>query len=379
MVIAIMYFLKKWIRLCVTFNLIFFALLSLLNCEKKKSDEIRLLWKNEQVTGISISKSLLKGNDDSPEKRITVCLAKDGSPTAMLGNYKLEGNEVIFEPLIPFTPGLRYEVLVDNKVVEEIKIALMDAREAPVLLTIYPTQDTIPENLLKIYLQFSKRMREGESVNYIQLLRNDLDTLSDVFLNLQPELWNEDRTMLTVWLDPGRIKRGLQPNLKLGAPLKNGEHYTLAISDRWKDTEGARLATSYHKKFVTSMRDSLSPDPRIWTIHSPAPHTRNVLSIDFKSSLDYSLLNSALHVVDEKGKTVLGNWRVGNEERNVSFTPDELWRNGNFQLQVETRLEDLAGNNLNRPFDLDTKANTKQLAQVKVISIPFMVGNNFTN
>ena len=77
----------------------------------------------------------------------------------------------------------------------------------------------MPENLLKIYLRFSHPMREGQSDKYISLIKNGKDTLPDVFLNLQPELWNEDRTVLTVWLDPGRIKRDLQPNLKLGNPL----------------------------------------------------------------------------------------------------------------------------------------------------------------
>jgi len=370
---------KKWIRLCVMYNLIFFSLLLLFYCERKKPDEIKLIWNNQRATGISVSKKILIGGDNSPEKRITVRLAKEGSTSAMLGNYKAGGNEIIFEPLIPFTPGLHYQVLVDNQIVEEIQIPMMGQIEAPILLAIYPTNDTLPENLLKIYLQFSKPMREGESVNYVKLIRNDRDTLLDVFLHLQPELWNEDRTMLTVWLDPGRIKRGLQPNLKLGAPLVKGEHYTLLISDRWKDIQGVALIKSFTKKFITTKRDSLSPDPRTWTIRAPMSKTEDVLSIDLKSSLDYSLLNSTLHIVDEKGKTVLGKWQVENEEKNVRFTPNEQWENGSYELQIETRLEDLAGNNISRPFDVDMKANKKQLSQEKVISLPFKVSNDLNN
>jgi len=104
-----------------------------------------------------------------------------------------------------------------------------------------------------------------------------------------------------------------------------------------------------------------------------------VLSINMKSSLDYSLLNSTLHIVDEKGKTVLGKWKIEKEEKNVSFTPNEQWVNGSYQLQVESRLEDLAGNNINRPFDVDMKANKKQLSQEKVISLPFKVSNDLNN
>jgi len=363
---------KKWIGLCFMYNLIFFLLLLLFDCERKKPDEIKLRWSDQRATGISVSKNLLAGNDDSLARRVTVRLVKEGTPLAMLGNYKVDANEIIFEPLVPFTRGLRYEVLVDNHILKEITIPLMDSGEAPVLVVIYPTQDTVPENLLKIYLQFSKPMREGESVHYLTLLRNDRDTVPEVFLNLQPELWNDDRTMLTVWLDPGRIKRGLQPNRQLGAPLKKGEHYTLVVSDQWKDIQGAALPKSYYKKFSTTTRDSLSPDPRTWTIYPPTSHT-NVLSIDLKSSLDYSLLNSTLHVVDMKEKTVVGQWQISNEEKNLSFTPNEPWKNGNFRLQIETRLEDLVGNNLNRPFDVDVRAKTKLLSDEKMISLPFKV------
>ena len=87
-------------------------------------------------------------------------------------------------------------------------------------MAIYPTQDTVPENLLKIYLQFSKPMREGQALRHIELLKNNRDTLPGVFLDLQPELWNVDRTTLTVWLDPGRIKRDLQPNGPIGKRRK---------------------------------------------------------------------------------------------------------------------------------------------------------------
>jgi hypothetical protein len=68
-------------------------------------------------------------------------------------------------------------------------------------------------------------MMESRSAGFIKLVKNGTDTLHDAFLDLQPELWNEDRTVITLWLDPGRIKRDLQPNLKLGAPLQQSEKY----------------------------------------------------------------------------------------------------------------------------------------------------------
>ncbi len=367
-----MYCRKYSIRLRLPRGLIFFSLLLLLACEKKKH-EIKLLWDNQQATGISIPKSLLTGNNDSIERRILIRLVKEGKPLAIFGNYKVDNDEVIFDPLIPFTRGIRYEIAADGRIVKEITIPFADSEQAPVLLAIYPTQDTVPENLLKIYLHFSKPMREGKSLEYLALLKNDQDTLRKVFLDLQPELWNNDGTMLTVWLDPGRIKRGLQPNKQLGAPLQEGEHYTLVVSDHWKDIQGSSLKKPYFKKFVTTKRDSLSPDPETWIVQSPAPGSLDELDIDLKSSLDYGLLTSALHVVDENEKTVLGKWRVDKEERNVRFLPDKPWREGRYQLQIETRLEDLAGNNINRPFDVDVRSQVKKVRDGKILSLSFNV------
>ena len=179
--------------------------------------------------------------------------------------------------------------------------------------------------------------------------------------------------MLTVWLDPGRIKRGLRPNLRWGAPLRRGDHYTLVVSDHWRDLQGTALTKSYFKKLIATDRDSLPPDPMTWTIHPPAHDTRKELTIDVKSTLDYSLLTSSLLVINETGKIISGKWQVGKDERNVSFIPDEPWMEGRYQLQVETRLEDLAGNNVNRPFDVDLKAKPKEAVSAKTISLPFEI------
>jgi hypothetical protein len=360
------------IRLCTLYNLIFFSFALLSGCRKAPS-EITLLWDNQRATGILIPKRLTDGISDSLEHRLLIRLVKAGEPIAMLGNYKIGHDDIIFEPLVPFTRGLHYEVLVNHHVVGEIRIPEPDPGDGPALLAIYPTQDTVPENLLKMYLQFSKPMREGQSLHYIALLKNNRDTVPDVFLDLQPELWDADRTTLTVWLDPGRIKRDLQPNKLLGSPLRKGEHYTLLVSGQWKDIQGSPLRKAYHKNFTVTFRDSLSPDPQTWIISNPKQ--RHSLEISFKAPLDYSLLTTTLHIVDEKGIAVLGAWHIGEEEKQVTFIPDAAWADGRYLLQIETRLEDLAGNNINRAFDVDVGNQTKEASSAKMVSLPFSVEN----
>jgi len=177
--------------------------------------------------------------------------------------------------------------------------------------------------------------------------------------------------MLTVWLDPGRIKRGLHPNQLYGAPLQLNEHYTLVISHDWKDIRGAKLAMPYSKKFVVTTRDSLSPNPNTWMVHSPRISTSQPLIVDFKSPLDYSLLLATLHVTSNDNETVAGLWEIGQREKTASFTPAVPWHSGDYLLQVETRLEDLAGNNLNKPFEVDIRDKSIKPATTKMIAIHF--------
>lgn len=142
-----------------------------------------------------------------------------GTGVAMLGEKKRDDDKILFTPLVPFTPNLDYEIVFRGRVIRKVKIPRHPQALAAAIISVYPSTDTVPENLLKIYLGFSAAIREGEALKHVFLLDGENDTLSNVFLDLQPELWNEERTVLTLWLDPGRIKRGLIPNEQMALIL----------------------------------------------------------------------------------------------------------------------------------------------------------------
>ena len=205
-------------------KLILFCLTMLAGCAQRQETSkatISILWKEGQATGFSIPLSLLKNiSKEEIAKLVKIQLAQPGTKTAILGEYNLKKDTLVFEPLIPFTRGLHYEIVINGYLISDIEIP--KSTNHPTLLGIYPTQDTLPENLLKFYFVFAQPMVEGNSLEYIKLLSLEEDTLLHTFLNLQPELWNAERTVLTLWLDPGRIKRDLQPNKRLGNPLTKG-------------------------------------------------------------------------------------------------------------------------------------------------------------
>ncbi len=360
------------IRLGQSSSLIFFVLLLLYSCKQIKPQEISIVWKDSQAIGITVPRKILTTAPlDSLHQLLKVCLESQ-KQIAILGEHRVIGDEILFQPAIAFTRGLNYEIIFRDRQIAKIKIPSVNAANAPALLAIYPSADTLPENLLKIYLQFSHPMREGESQNHIALLNNQGDTIYDVFLDLQPELWNQERTALTIWLDPGRIKRDLIPNQLLGNPLKKGEQYTFAVSSKWKDFKGIPLAQTYHRQFIVGSRDSVSPDPDRWVLDKPGARTNNPLVINFGEPLDYFLLQETIQITDENGNRIKGSIIVRNEEKLVTFIPDVPWPIGSYQLRVASYLEDLSGNNLIKLFDRDITVIQSQ-ADKKIFQRNFVI------
>ena len=341
---------KNIIRLCKLCSLIFFALVFFFSCRNEQSD-ITLVWDNDHATAISIPKNLLESSDPAKELQVRV----EKSDIAMLGDYKAGENDIVFTPVVPLTRGLSYEISFRNKLIGKIKVPAASIADAPVVVNIYPTAGTLPENLLKIYIEFSRPMREGESQKYLSLLDENNDTLPGIFLDMQPELWNKERTILTAWLDPGRIKRDLIPNQQLGNPLQKGKQYTLMVSHNWKDVQGLQLQQAASKKFIVSARDSLSPDPEKWKLNIPGAQTLQPLEINFTESLDFFLLQETIRIADEKANNIAGQVKIINKETGIQFIPNNKWQAGKYTLQVQSVLEDLAGNNLNKLFDRDIR------------------------
>lgn len=341
-------------------NLLFFGLVLLFSC-KEGTKDMTIVWEANKAKAVLIPSHLIKDVSRSDIQH-SVRIRKENDTTTLLGYYHFQ-NGLLFEPLIPFQQGAGYTVFVQDKQVGHFQIPVDKNHTAPQVVMVYPQQDTLPENALKLYIEFSQPMREGESLQHIKLVRNEKDTLSDTFLDLQPELWNEDRTVLTIWFDPGRIKRNLQPNLRLGAPMQANTTYQLVISKNWQDTEGTGMKQDYIKSFVTGIRDSISPNPAKWQLESPQAQSNTALSIRLDKALDHFLLLDCLQVFDEKGTRIKGNFEVRDKDRSCYFIPEQNWSAGRYMLRILSKLEDLAGNNLNKVFDRDITKTQKPSTQ----------------
>ena len=93
-----------------------------------------------------------------------------------------------------------------------------DHLEASTVVTrIYPTAEVLPENQLRLYVHFSSPMGLRGGMDHVALIDETGREVVDPFLPLDTEFWNGDRTRYTLFLDPGRVKRGILPNQEMGA------------------------------------------------------------------------------------------------------------------------------------------------------------------
>ena len=341
------------IRLGSLPSLIFFALALATACREAGPREITIIWKDSQAVGIAVPEMILDQlNPDSLQTNFRVYVQEERK-IPVLGVKEFIGNQIRFTPAIPFSRGLRYDIVYGSKLISTVFIPTGKPGRTPTVVATYPSKNILPENMLKMYLQFSQPMREGQSLKHVSLLNSDNDTLSDIFLELQPELWNKEGTVLTLWLDPGRIKRDLVPNKTLGNPLERGKKYKIIVSSDWTNVEGQPLSQIYSREFTVGERDSLSPSPKRWTLQLPAAGTREALFITTGESLDYFLLQETVTIISPTGEKMAGTFSVSDEETILRFAPAVSWPGGEYRLQVASYLEDLAGNNLEHVFDRD--------------------------
>lgn len=275
----------------------------------------------------------------------------------VIGELIKDRKALRFEPMFPLQPGLKYFVEYENarsvKSYYSFSLEGIDRKPTASVREVYPSAEVLPENLLKFYIHFTHPMSVGDSYRHIRLLDERGQSLSLPFLELGEELWDSEGKRLTLLFDPGRIKSGLRPRLEEGGVLEEGKSYTLGISQEWLDAEGQPLVSDYRKRFAVGPPDTASPRVDDWVMRIPKLGTRDVLQIEFSESLDEALLQRVVTVLDSQSKLVEGSIRIGDQEQAWTFEPRESWKRGNYRIKIHSILEDLAGNSIGRPFEVE--------------------------
>ena len=294
----------------------------------------------------------------------------DSTLPVMLGQYQPGVASIRFSPRFPLEEGQTYHVFFDEVRLRK-DLALADRKGAVVMDTvfsvpeaetgdlavvshIFPSADSLPANLLKLYIQFSRPMSEGMAYEHILLVDEATETTVEApFVEVVPELWDPDRTRFTLLFDPGRIKRFVGPNLELGPPLSVGKSYRLVVDRGWEDADGRALGESFEKRFSVTETDRRQPDMAQWRIDPPAAGSREELVVTFPEPMDAALLQRLITAHSDMGEPLEGRISIRDAEHSWMFTPDEPWQKGIYRIEVATIIEDLAGNTLQSLFDVD--------------------------
>jgi len=347
-----------------------------------------------EVSGLSaatLGQLQQSGWDSAQWQRVLSVFAESANASTnqnlppMAGSYRVQANVLRFDPQFPLEPGISYRAVLHPDQLPEANhstAAAMTAVFQPpsretmpgtVVSRIYPSADVLPENLLKFYVHFSAPMSRGRIYDHIHLLNQSGKEVELPFLEIDEELWDSTLTRLTLFIDPGRIKRGVRPLEEIGPALEAGKTYTLAIGREWKDAAGNPLKESFQKAFKVGPPDRQPPDPAQWKIESPPSGTREKVTIAFNKPMDHALSARVIRVADPSGQPVKGITMLADQERQWTFTPDTSWQAGNYQLVIQTTIEDLAGNNIGKPFDVDLFDGVQRKLTSSSVKLPFVI------
>jgi len=303
-----------------------------------------------QITFTFDSKSITCHNADGHAIQVYLGNFENGIPEDQPSIAGKTENNTFF-PFIPFGLQQTYTVKCREQLMV-FELPLPEDYLLPTIDAIYPTDSLVPSNLLKFYITFNKPMAL-KAYPFIDLLNREGEKIERGILKEIPELWNEDRTELCVWIEPGRIKQGLGPNERLGPVMLPNNEYTIRVSRDLRDANGIKLQTPISKKIQTIADDRVKPNYTLWKVTPPKAGSIKTLQLNFDERMDFGSVLSLIQIEDAQGKILNGNWEIGENEKTISYIPEKKWQMGSYQLKISGRVEDLAGNNLNRLFDQD--------------------------
>jgi hypothetical protein len=350
-----------------------------------------------EVTGISASSIIRLEQENRFADLLSIYVLQQSSTEpapsvpppdlpSMLGEYTVVSGVLQFKPGFSLSPGVTYLAVARPQVLKEdcsscgdivtrLEVPRVTRGPSTFVSQVFPSGAQVPENLLKFYVHFSAPMSRGRVYDFIHLKDESGRKVDLPFLEINEELWDDAMQRLTLIIDPGRIKRGVKPLEDVGPALEEGKRYTLSIDSRMVDGVGWSLKNSFEKVFTVGPPDRTPPDPAQWKIETPKAGTRDPLVVSFAEALDNAITKRVIHVITGAGGPALeGTSTMGQDERSWHFVPNAPWRGGAHNLVIEKTLEDLAGNNIGKPFDVDLFDGIDRKRVTGTYKLPFVIG-----
>lgn len=323
----------------------------------------------------------LKGKDIESVQvgRISIWLA-DANPATMpavSGTPVQTKDSIRFESRFGLSAGKKYRVrLFDrNGRQHELFVSIPKGDlQPPKVVAIHPSASEVPANMLKFYVHFSQPMRRGSIYKHVKLLKKDGSEIELPFLEIEQEFWSRDGLRLTLLLDPGRVKRGLKPRMEMGPIFEPNQTYQLVISGKWENASGTALGKDIVKSYRITAEINTRLSVENWNVSTPQSGTRARVELNFDRILDQALLQR-LVTVFKQDQQIQGKFEAARDARSLWFTPQQPWRPGKYHFQLSPELEDVCGNSLAKPFDVDVFEKIENSPTDAAIRLPFAIKN----
>jgi hypothetical protein len=131
------------------------------------------------------------------ERLFRVTVAPDTGARAMLGTYAVTGGTLRFTARFPFDPGREYAVTIDPSrlpgrhpaplVTASVARPALPVGPPTAVLDVYPSGGTVPENQLRMYVQFSAPMTRLGALEHMRILDDAGREVEDPFLPLDTD------------------------------------------------------------------------------------------------------------------------------------------------------------------------------------------------
>lgn len=312
---------------------------------------------SQETSRFSFSRDSILINDPSLVEELVVyrgyldTITKPLTP--VLGTKKQWGDQFAFYPYVPFNLDSPYTLFFKDGV-QLFSIPQPEGYEQLSVKVIYPKTKAIPANFLKWYIRFSRPVNASRIYEHIRITDLEGNDIDRALLPLLNPLISEDKTLLTLWVEPGRQKRDLGPNTRLGAVFEEGKKYNLII-EGLKDQNGVLMDAPVSHSFAIIKADRIKPDSMLWTLRNPTAGTQDPLYIDCNEILDYGSLQDAIHITTSEGIEISGTLEWVASDKSIQFIPSFNWIKDDYTILFNKTLEDISGNNLERLFDNDIK------------------------
>lgn len=207
---------------------------------------------------------------------------------------------------------------------------------------IWPKAAELPANVLRFYVKFDGPAEASFDRATLTLLDDSGTEIPSPFLVFAHELWSPDATLLTVLIDPARIKRGLGAAAAHDAAIREGRSYSLTVKIQGG---GVCMPSRATPPVFTAL------DERNWALKIPVVGSLEPLVVWFDRVMDRALCEEEIEVLRRDGTAQLGSVRLASDGRCATFSPEVPWQSGEHRLVFSASLEDVCGNRLGEPLD----------------------------